>query len=218
MRRLQNVEPDVTRHQGMPNLEGMILIEEDRIPEAVAVLEQGSQRFASLGASDYELKCALLACRALCRGGDPHEGVTCLSKIESSRVKDPNWMQPLIEADCRLEAGDAREARAAIARAADSGEKFGNNHAYLELFRGRLELLEGHARSAVNRLRPLAADARHRRWTALALDTELALGRAELAAGISGGRHRLTVLQEEAHRRGYVLIRRRAASVLADAR
>src|SRR5262249_13404994 len=64
MRRQASAEADQTSHQGMPNLEGMILIEEDRLLEAGAVPEPRRQPLARAGHLRYERKGARPAHRA----------------------------------------------------------------------------------------------------------------------------------------------------------
>jgi tetratricopeptide (TPR) repeat protein len=216
MRKRAEVEGSGNAHAGMPNLEGMILTEEDRIPEAIAILEQGREQFASLGLSDYEWKCALMACRASCRGGHPLEGLACLARVDGTRVKNSPWLQPQFEAECLIEAGESSKAKLALARASSLGESYGGNHLGFEVLRARVETLEGRARQAVTRLRSVAAEARRRHWNGLALEGELALGKAELAAGIPGARKRLLAVQEEASRRGFMVIGRRAGAALAS--
>ena len=215
MRKRAEVEGNGNTHAGMPNLEGMILTEEDRIPEAIAVLEQGREHFASLGSADYEWKCALMACRASCRGGRPAEGLACLSHMDAGRVKNSPWLHPQFEAECLIDVGDSSKAKLALARASSLGETYGGNHLVFEVLRGRVETLEGRARPAAARLRSVAAEARRRHWNGLALESELSLGRAELAAGIPGARKRLLAVQEEASRRGLLVVGRRAGAALA---
>ena len=215
MRKRAEIEGSEKTHAGMPNLEGMILTEEDRIPEAIAVLEHGREQFASLGAADYEWKCALMVCRASCRGGRPAEGLACLSRVDAAQVKNSPWLHPQFEAECLIDAGDPNKAKLALARASTLGETYGANHLVFEMLRGRVETLEGRSRPAAARLRSVAAEARRRHWNGLALESELTLGSAELASGLPGARKRLLAVQEEASRRGFVVIGRRAAAARA---
>jgi hypothetical protein len=124
-------------------------------------------------------------------------------------------LHPQFEAECLIDGGDSSKAKLALARASSLGETYGGNHLVFEVLRGRVETLEGRARPAAARLRSVGAEARRRHWNGLALESELALGRAELAAGIPGARKRLLAVQEEASRRGLLVVGRRAGAALA---
>jgi tetratricopeptide (TPR) repeat protein len=200
-------------------VEGLLLTEEDRLDEARAVFERNVQTLRSAGWLDQALWNQNFACLTSCYQGRSEAGASCLGAVKSEldQAKAPmgratmTWHR--VRTECALEAGKLEEARTFL------DEGWGPVvpvpfPTLMEILRARVDGGLGRESAAIARLREVLDLTQQRHWTLQRLDAELALGETELRMKRERGRTRLTALQAEASRMGFVRIARLAGEAL----
>ena len=195
-------------------LEGLLLMEEDRLAEARAAFERNAQSLQALGWEGDALRSKGLACFAACEEGKVDIGRTCLDELGSSiqASKMPAfagafWLRRG-RTECFLAARRFEDAKASLDQG--WGALIPPFPASMEITRARVEVAEGRQTAALARLRRTLKVTEEKRWALQRLETELALGETELRVTRERGRARLAALQTEASRMGFLRIARLA--------
>jgi hypothetical protein len=202
-------------------LEGLVLIEEDRLEEARAVFERDAQRLRSFGWEDAALKNQNFACLAICDQGRFEAGMACLGEVKSALALSRNPMPAAtdtyhrVRTECAVAAKRLQEAKAALDEASGSMMQDVQS-AQVAILRAKFDAALGHETAAAHELRELLALMERKRWALQRLEAELALGETELRVKPERGRGRLVALHAEATRMGFVRIARLASEALSE--
>ena len=201
-------------------VEGLVLTEEDRLPEARALFERNSQTQQSHGFEDSALRNQGFACLDLCHEGQTGRGLACLdqlrSSIRASKVATPGagFTVRRVHTECLVTAKRFAEAEASLG---DWGPVVVPPFpATFNVLKARVEAARGREAAALSRLQATAAEAERKHWALQRLEAELALGEVEIRRSRDRGRSRLTKLQAEANRMGFLRIARLAREVVGE--
>jgi eukaryotic-like serine/threonine-protein kinase len=202
------------------SIEARLFFEQDRQEEALAARRQVILLIEQQGGSRGAAAARLGSCSAQCDAGHAVVGLACLEAVPS--FNDPHGdheqQRSLAEARCRYLARDfagaEKAARNALANAeADPGDFLGRASGLIEV--GRAMAANGKAPKAIVDLKAILAEIEARRgYRALAFEAALALGEAELTAGVGAGRERMGRLEQEAKQREFFRIGRLAREAL----
>jgi len=196
------------------SLESTLLFQQDRLDEAAASARRAATLAAASGAALEEASRILWACRLDCEMGRPEAGLSCLSSTLASAGMGPafvaHWF--MVKSRCeyllRTLTGAREDAEKAVTLFKEDENYIGETLARVQLMRADAAL--GRAKPAVPVLRAELAQAEGKGAKRLALEAALALGEAELRAGMAFGRKRLVALEREAGSLGFFRIARLA--------
>jgi eukaryotic-like serine/threonine-protein kinase len=185
--------------------EGRVLIEEDRIPEARAVFEQGAQRAdaAEKGSGRWMRR---LRCGTFCYEGRYPEGLQCYESTANHGSRE--------ETRCFIEAGDATHADAALKAFSQEAGRSPLTRNFDDVLNARAMGLKGEGKASTTLLLQSAATAKNRQWGVAFLEAELAVGKIELRTAPNSGRRRLSALSADARSKGFLRIARLARQAL----
>ncbi len=201
-------------------LEGLVLIEEDRLEEARAVFERDAQSLRSFGWEDAALKNQNFACLATCDQGRFEAGMACLGEVKSALALSRSPMPAAtdtyhrVRTECAVAAKRLEEAEAALDEAQGSMMQE-VLVAHVAILRAKVDAALGHETAALHKLREMLALMERKRWALQRFEAQLALGEVELRVKRERGRMRLVALQAEASRMGFVRIARLAGAALS---
>ncbi|MGO8967961.1 MAG: protein kinase domain-containing protein [Myxococcaceae bacterium] len=196
------------------NLESAAFIDQDRFPEAQAILEKLKTMAERSGLWSGALAAQLALCSLSCwEGHHPRVGLDCLAKHPPS-PETSSWFS-LDLADCSLLAGDfqAAEKAAREARAAAQDRDY-HDYVVANTDLTRVRAHRGETAEAITSLRADLAEAERKKAQVVALKVALALGEVELEAGRPEGRTRLLKLEKEAKSKEFFRIARLAREAL----
>jgi tetratricopeptide (TPR) repeat protein len=196
-------------------LEAEILREEDRLTEAQSLLETWLAKGESTGVrmllSDVPVRLARL-------DGDLGHPDRCLERLQAHE-RAGHDVGPLFirfrgpaQARCLLQKGDVPAAR----RVAEQGWAAATSSGAFtwRIFNGlalaRADAAEGRFSEALSRIRSLLAEASAHGHLVASLESRLALGEVEAAAGASGASVTLKALEDDAREKGFLRLARLA--------
>ena len=201
--------------------EAMGLTAQDQLEEARALMKRAASKLEKRGQVAFAAGAMLSACELECEQGHPKEGLACMAALSGEhdhgdlKVARNRW-----EARCKYLSKDASGAEAVARRAlTDSAREWFMGRVDVEIEIARAMALRGQTVKAIPELKRILADIESRRfYRKLAFDAALALGEAELGAGLPSGRSRLVRLEQEARSRECFLIARQAREALDRSR
>jgi hypothetical protein len=200
-----------------PNIvlfEAQLLLEQDQLEEARASWRRAAEAMKRAG-NIYWVLPAAQACKARCEQGYPAEGLACLAEIPETNYEMGQTERHRSEARCRFLSKDALGAESAARRVISGAPDWFLDRARGEIALGSALAARGQTAKAIPELRRLLADIEARRlYRLFALEAALALGEAEVAAGVPAGRVRLVRLEREAKEREHFRIARLAREAL----
>jgi tRNA A-37 threonylcarbamoyl transferase component Bud32/tetratricopeptide (TPR) repeat protein len=197
--------------------EAMGLTAQDQLEEARALMKRAASKLEKSGQVVFAAAAMLGACELECEQGHPAEGLACMAALSKEHDEgDAKDARNLLEARCKYLSNDAFGAEAAARRAlTDSTREWFMSRVQVEIEIARAMAAGGQTAKAIPELKRILAEVESRRfYKKLAFEAALALGEAEVAAGLSAGRPRLVRLQQEARSREFFLIARQSREAL----
>ena len=196
--------------------ESMGLTAQDQLEQARASLRRSASLLEQSGQTGFSADAAFGACTIECEQGHASEGLACLAALPPAPNEESESMRRVGEARCKYLSKDFSGAEIAARRGlTDPVREWFMNRVSVEIEIARAMAARGQTTTALAELKRILAEIESRRfYKKLAFDAALALGEAELAAGLPAGRARLVRLEQEARGREFLFIARRAREAL----
>ena len=201
--------------------EAGILMEQDRAEEARVSKRRFIEAARQQGQQTWVTGNTVEECSSQCDEGNVSEGLACLAALtipDANKELEAEFKG--VEAECKYRAKDLPGAEAAVRRAlaialADPDNFLDRLGSSIVL--ARILAASGQTPSAIADLRAALAEIRSRHtYKRLEFEASLALGEAELRAGIAAGRPRLIRLEREAKGKEFFRTARLAKEALGQ--